>query len=83
MQIILTAIEFVPVEESLPDSLVQVVRQTTEHPKGLTDSCDNSGGKDNSIWPVPVVESLAASYSDPLACSIGHHLRTKKIEEHN
>lgn len=54
---------------------------TVEFTKVLTDSGDNSGGKNNSIWPVPVVEGLAASYSDPLACSIRHRLRTKK--KHN
>lgn len=48
--------------------------------KALTNSSDNSGCKYNSIWPVPVVEGLAASYGDSLACSIRHHLSTKKVE---
>lgn len=43
----------------------------------LTDSSDNSRGEDDRVWPVPVVEGLVAGYSDPLAGSIGHHLRTK------
>lgn len=55
---------------------------TSERQKVLTDSSDNSGCKDNSIWPVPVVEGLASSYGDSLACSIRHHLSTKKVEDH-
>lgn len=54
---------------------------TAECPKVLTDSSDNCGSKDNSIWPVPIVESLAASYGDPLACSVRHHLSTN-IQDH-
>jgi len=54
------------------------IKKNPESQRALTDGGDNRGSKDDSIWPVPVVEGLTASNSDPLARSIGHHLRTRK-----